>query len=43
MMMPVTCTLAEGATVVFDVEDTTADDVDTTSWLFDLFNRTVGK
>lgn len=42
-MIPMSCDLNEGPTVIFDVPDPTADDHDSTSWLFDLLNRTVGK
>ena len=42
-MIPVSCDLAGGGTVVFDVPDTTVDDVDTTSWVFDLLVGAVGK
>ena len=39
---PVTCNLNGGATIVFDVVDTTADDHDETGNLFDMFVRSVG-
>ena len=42
-MIPMSCDLNEGPTVVFDVPDPTADDLDSTSWLFDLLVGTVGK
>lgn len=40
---PITCNLNGGATVIFDVEDTTAADFDTTASLYHLFATTVGK
>jgi hypothetical protein len=32
----------DGENIYFDIPYTEADDVDTTSWLFDLFSSTVG-
>lgn len=40
---PITCNLIGGASVVFDVEDSTAADFDFTASLYHMFATTVGK
>ena len=42
MFIPITCTLNEGGTVIFDVTDTTVDDVDEEFTLYDYFSSVVG-
>jgi len=40
--LSVTCELASGETVIFDIPYTEADDYDDTWMIFDMFNKAVG-